>query len=487
MTNPALPWFSLEFENPALRESYEATVWLEEVGQQMLQAYGQSNAYQAFHELYLSLVAFATGCLYVEEHDPQTPGFNGFVFQSLPIGSYVIEDSQEGRVDTVMRALRLSARQLLQKFGPQALGETARKAFEDPKKRDEPRTIIHVVTPRAEGLSVRPVRLAQEMPFASLYIDQADKKVLQESGYEEFPFFVPRWSRIDQSPWGFGLGHTALPDVKSLNKVKELGLKALPMHLWPPTVTDDDSVIGRFDYTPGAVNTVRAGARLEPLRSGGNPQLVELKIEELKQAIRRIFYIDQLSAIPDEKQMTAFEVANRIEEMQTVMGPTFARSSSELFDPLSSRTFGIMLRAGAFPMPPMEVLVEAAQNRGRIRVKYEGPLARAQRQGDIEAMQRFYGFGAQIAQGTGDVSVWAGADHDEAMRHAAEVLGVPKQVLRDRRQVARFRQQQAAVAERQQLLEEEERASQVARNVTPLLKEVGEESRRGGPGRRQSA
>jgi hypothetical protein len=476
MTNPALPWFSMEFDNRTLKESQAAQQWLEDVSHEMLRAYASSNAYQAFHELYVSLVVFATGCLLVEENDTTEAGFNGFNFTVLPMGSFVIEEDHRGVVDTVMRQVSLSARQAAQQFGVDHLCEKARDMLRDPRKQDEPRTYVHAVYPRADAQYTHRahVRPNTKMPYASIYLDLDEAHVVKESGYEEFPYFVPRWAKVPESPWGFGPGHIALPDVKSLNLVMEWGLKSLPLHLQPPIVTDDDSVIGRFDFTPAGINVVRPGARFEWFQAGGRPDVVQFKTEELRTAIRRMFFIDQLSAVPNDRRMTAFEVAERVQEMQQIMGPTFSRLTSELFDPLADRCFGLMYRDGALPEPPPEVVQEATQNRGRMRVTYQGPLARAQRVGDVQAIQNFYMLGAQMVQSTGDPSIFDSVDHDGMLRHVADVSGVPKQGLRDKRQVAQMRQAKAQQMQEMQEAQSQVAASEAAKNVTPLLREVRE-------------
>jgi len=485
MTNQATKWRSSEFEEPLLQEDYEASVWIEDVDRRELATYGQSNAYQRFHELYQQLIVFGTGCLYVEEALGREPGFEGYNFKTLALGSYDIAEGEQGRVDTVFVVHRLTARQAVQRFGLDVLGAKVKQRLADGgAKVDEVTQYLQVVHPREDASSAgaqrQQLRLARNLPWASCVIDMEEKVVVRESGYPEFPFFVPRWSKtvdvpgwlkssMPDSAWGFGRGHLALPHVKTLNAIVEWGLKALPLHLFPPGWTDDDSVIGRWDMTPGAMNAVRHGASVQPYQIGGNPQVVELHIEQLQQQIKDIFYWDQLQAIPRQPQKTAFEVAQIVEQLQRVMGPTFSRLTTELFDPLANRTFGIRLRAGGFLPPPQSVLEEAAQHRGRIRVKYEGPLARAQRASEVEAIQRLYGFAGQVAQERQTQEIYDTLDDDAMVRHMGDILGVPQHLFRDKRLVARLQaqRQQAAEAEAQQRAQLA--ASQTAKNVTPLM------------------
>jgi hypothetical protein len=402
------------------------------------------------------------------------------------MGTFTIEEGVSGRVDTVLRTLLLSARQAVQEFGFESCSERVRTQVMDPKTMDERSAYLHVTGPREEDRRRRG-RGQRGMPFESIYIDKASKHIVAESGYEEFPFFVARWSKttdtttygpgtglLGNSPWGYGPGHLALPDVKTLNKVKEWQLKALPLHLYPPGYTDDDSVIGTFDLTPGAINVVRRGATITPYQVGGNPQLVQLEIQDLVQSIERIFLRDQILALPKpgEGQMTAFEVAQRIERTQQVMGPAFNRLTYEQFDPLAARAFGLKLRAGALPEPPYEVLEAASRAGGRIKVQYEGPLAKAQRASELDAMLRLYQFAGTMAQMTGDVAVLDGLDHGEALRLYGEILGVPRKVQRSAQEVQQRAQERAEAQQQQAELSQQVQASEAARNMAPFMREV---------------
>ena len=486
MTNPATNWMSLEFESDELQDG-EGALWLEQVGHLLLSDYARSNAYQIFHEADHQLVVFGTSCIYADEMPSMTAGWNGYRFMLLPIGTFCIEEGASGRIDTVARTIALSARQAAQEFGYAALAPKVKKDLEDPKKQDDVTQYLHMVAPREPWMR-QGKRGQRGMAFESVYVDKANKHIVMEGGYEEFPFFVTRWAKtVDNtqygtgqggqyvnSPWGYGPGHLALPDVKTLNKIKEWGLLALPIHLYPPAITDDDSVIGTFDMTPGAINVVRRGAQVTPYQLGGNPRLVEMDMAQLVSSIERIFLRDQILALPKagEGQMTAFEVAQRIERTQQVMGPMFSRLTYEQFDPMAARTFGLRLRAGAIPEMPYEVAAAAAEAGGRIRVKYEGPLAKAQRASELDAIMRTYQFAGSIAQMMGDARAFEGLNEEEAVRVYAEIIGVPAKVLRSLREVAQMRVQRQQAAQQQAEQAGQVQASEAARNTAPFLREI---------------
>jgi hypothetical protein len=220
LSSTALRWFSLKIRNKALNDIREVGVWLDEVSDRMYLALQQSNFESEIFEVYLDLGAFGVGALFLEEVDIARSGFNGFRFKNLSPGSYVIDEDAQGRVNTLMRKFALSARAARERFGDELSDKVKMWAEKEPERQIG---FLHVVERREGG---NPDGPAQGLPWASLYCELGEAsrgtelgggqaKVVQESGYHEFPFMVPRWSRSDDELYGRGPGHVALPDLRS--------------------------------------------------------------------------------------------------------------------------------------------------------------------------------------------------------------------------------------------------------------------------------
>src|SRR5574342_503230 len=250
LTPSTQPWCSLVMRDEALNDQQPVKEWLEDTADRIHKALRQSNFNNAVHEMYLDLTSFATGCLFVEEKEPQAGGqFAGLRFRSFGIGEYVLSNNWEGRVDTVFRKLRLTARACAQR--PQW---TLSKKVSD-LARSKPDTwidIIHATFPRTDR-NVASQRASQR-PWASVYFELDTKHKLEEGGFEEFPYMVPRWNLGSGEDYGDGPSHTALPDVLSINAAKEWILKALPMAVQPPTIERDDAVLMQPDLVPSGRN-----------------------------------------------------------------------------------------------------------------------------------------------------------------------------------------------------------------------------------------
>jgi hypothetical protein len=443
LTSPSLPWFSVKLRDEVLNENREVQLWLEDTAKRMYDTFNETNFNTEVHEMYLDICSIGTAALFVEEGNK---GFDtdGIHFNTLHIAEYYIQENINGKVDTLYRKYKLTARQAVQEFGEKNVGEKILQAAKE--KPDQKFNFIHAVEPtddykRATG------KTSTKLPYHSCHVCEEDKMVVRTGGYNEFPYLVPRWSKATGEIFGRSPSYNALPDIKTLNKAVEIGLKAWAKAIDPPLLVQDDGVIGRVRMTPAGITVIRNDGAVKPLQIGSNWQITDMKENQLRTAIRQAYYSDQLQ-LQEGPQMTATEVQVRYELMQRLLGPTLGRFQSEFLNPLIERVFGIMYRAGAL-MPEPDII------RGsKIDVEYLGPLARSQRMEEAVSIERLYQLAMNIAQV--DPAIMDNINHDEAIRLRGNLLGVPKTVLRGKDEVEEMRnaraeqQQMAAMAQEQQ-------------------------------------
>ena len=449
LTSPSLPWFTLKLRDEELMADRDVQLWLEDSGRRMYDTFNETNFNTEVHELYLDLTSIGTGALFVEEAND---GFEkgAIHFNTLHIAEYFISENVNGKVDTLYRKYKLSARQAIQEFGEENVGEKIIEAAKN--KPDKQFNFIHAVEPtqdyeRATG------EKSTKLPFHSCHVCVEDKMLVRTGGYNEFPYLVPRWSKATGEIFGRSPSYNALPDIKTLNKAVEIGLKAWAKAIDPPLLVQDDGVIGRVRMTPAGITVVRSDGAIKPLQIGSNWQITDMKENALRTAIRQAYYSDQLQ-LQEGPQMTATEVQVRYELMQRLLGPTLGRFQSEFLNPLIERVFGIMVRANAF-MPTPEIM----GNR-KMDIEYVGPLARSQRMEESIAIERLY----QLAMNVGQVdpAIMDNINHDEAIRLRAKLLGVPKTVLRGTDEVVEMRE---AKAQAQQDMMQQQMAQQQAQTA----------------------
>ena len=461
LTSPSLPWFSLKLRDDDANKVRDIQIWLEDTARRMYAVFNESNFNTEVHEMYLDLCSVGTAAIFVEEANE---GFlqGGLHFNTLHIAEYFIQENATGKVDTLYRKYKMTARQAIQEFGEENLGPKIKEAAK--MKPDTQFNFIHAVEPTADY--ERAVGKAKtKLPFHSCHVCEEDKMVVRVGGYNEFPYLVPRWSKATGEIFGRSPSYNALPDIKTLNKAVEIGLKAWAKAIDPPLLVTDDGVIGRVRMTPAGITVVRNDSAIKPLQIGSNWQITDLKENQLRTAIRQAYYSDQLQ-LQEGPQMTATEVQVRYELMQRLLGPTLGRFQTEFLNPLIERVFGIMMRSDAL-MPRPEAI-----EGNNMDIEYVGPLARSQRMEEAVAVERLYQLAMQVVQV--DPTVMDVINHEQAIRMRATLLGVPKTVLRGEDEVAEIREQRAAA---QQQAQEQAMAQQQAETALSQGKAMTEMSK----------
>jgi hypothetical protein len=378
----------------------------------------------------------------------------GFHFECWPVGECTIATSRAGGViDTVYREYQYSVSQCVSEFGIAKVSPKVAEMFRAGKF-DTKVKILHCIEPRE--LYAVGAKLAVNKPWASVHMECDSKHVLREGGYDEFPCMVPRWMRIPGSAYATGPMAKALPDVLTLNEAKRWTLMGAETAIAPPLKVVDDGVLNprTIKLGPRKVLVCSDPNNIQPLITGADVRTGMLTVEDLRNSIRKILIADHLPPAEGPAK-TAYEWSVRVQMLRQMLGPMFGRFQAEFLQPLIERAFGLMWRANirsGFQLvgkPPESLL-----NRN-FSVRYLSPLARAQKQGDVDAMDRYeadLAATAQVAPDTLDLYDW-----DEAKRIKAQLLGVPHKLVRDARSTTKYRQEKADAAK--QVQQEQEQAA----------------------------
>jgi hypothetical protein len=260
--------------------------------------------------------------------------------------------------------------------------------------------------------------------FASCYVEAANKHLVVESGYEEFPCVVPRWSRIPNSAYAVGPMFDALPDARQLNELKRMDIAAADIAIGGMWLVIEDGVINPRTLKIGARKMIVAAKKdsMTPLQTGSNWQLADERIAQLQMSIRKLLMADQLQP-QDGPAMTATEIHARVALIRQQLGPLYGRMQAEYLAPMVTRCFMLAFRAGLFGQAPQEL---RGQN---FVVRYISPMARAQRLEDVTAIQAQIADLLQIAQIAPEAI--DNFDIDQMQRTLAQARGVPQKAIRD--------------------------------------------------------
>jgi hypothetical protein len=476
LTSESNLWFGLRARGLEYDTEHEIAVWFESCAKTMFDSYRESNFYSEINETYEDLGGLGIGAIFMDEKVPAHSKFGGMKFKSLQPGTFAFDENEEGYVDSIFCVYPLSYRAAADAFGEQTLHPSQRA-----KLTSNPYDIgkyLHAVMPR-QVMYVHPMVknvLPNKMPFASYWIDLENGHPLKEGGYREFPAMVPRWAKSSGEHVGRGPGSTALPTIKTLNKLIELELRALAKMIDPPVKVRDEGVIGAVRLTPGGLTHVRDMESVQTLEIGGRFDVSGSNKEEMRAMIRRMFFADQLQ-LQEGPQMTAYEVQVRYELMQRILGPTLGRLNVELLNPLTERAFWMHFRRGMFkPMP--KALKEVIKQMGmELDIEYEGPLARAQRLQEGVAMQRYFQIVLPLSESKPEIL--DNIDMDFVARYHQVSTGAPKQLLVDPKEVKRIRQLRAQADAEKRQQENMLALAKAAQGAAPALKALGEGAKQG--------
>jgi hypothetical protein len=431
--------FVLRVDDEELAKDDEVKTWLDRVTTLVHEHLIQSNFRQAFFEYLKQLYCFGTACQYEEKGRKQPLNFITYHIA----GVYIALDSDRN-VDTVYRAFEYTARQAVQEFGYDNLGEVLQAAYNDPKKKDSKFNFIHAVEPREEAENKGdPLTMA----FSSTYVSRDDKNIVSESGYPELPYQVTFFDRDALETWGRSPMMKELPNIKMLGQMKKTRIKGWEKMCDPPIVLPDDGSIWPLATQPGGVLYKRPGGE-DPtwFEFKGNLQGINEAILEVKSDIRAGFFLDLFDALIDRQNMTATEVMARVEQKMRLLIHIIGRMQSGYFNPLIDRVIGILGRAGKLPDTP-EVLVGK-----NTKIEYLGRLAlilkSLETEGFVKTMTELKAMADLIALGEGGFAFLDNYDQDVIARGIGMNNGMPATWLvdetqRDEDRVVRAQQQKA--------------------------------------------
>jgi len=452
LTNPSSRWFALGMKNKKLMNDFEVKGWLKECEDGIFDCLNSSNFNQVIHEDYIDFGVFGNSTLY-EEEDPE----DVITFFVRPVSEVYFLANDKGKIDTVYRCFTFTARQAYQKWGANA-GQKVLDLIEA-QKVEELVTFLHIVLPREERDVKK--RDARNMPFSSLYVEPTTRKILSEGGYEEFPFFIGRAYKVSDSEYAYSPASLVLADIKMLNVMSRDILEAAQKTLNPPIILPHDGYLLPFKTSAKAINyklSDNPDDKVETLQLNREISLSLEMENQRRMTIQRAFFVDlflMLASLP-EKDRTATEITERVNERMLILGPILGRLMHEKLDPIITRTFNILLRNNKLPPPP-----DILQGQ-EYKVDYISPLAKAQKASETKSLTDLLIVVKAIAEI--DTSVIDSINLDKTIKKIAEISYV-SDVLRSDDEVKEIRQARLQQAQIQQTLEQMKSGGEGAKAV----------------------
>lgn len=445
-------WHNLRTTDATLNADPEVQDWFYRVNDLLYASRYVPNANFSGQnsERWISTGAFGTGALFIDGIFER--GVFQFRYRCVNLRDLFILENHQGVIDTVYRRFKFTARQAAQRWDLDRLPEELRKCLENPNKVHDQHEFLHVVKPRTDYM---PGRIdAKGKPWASYYIHIKTKAMMEEGGYNSFPYSISRYVTAPDEIYGRSPAMSALPDIKMLNEMSKTDIRAVHKLIDPPILLHDDGILGGGAMTvnmkPGGLNVGgvnRNGqAMMQPFNTGARVDINEAKMEQRRASIDDAFLVTLFQILVETPRMTATEALIRAQEKGMLLTPTMGRQQSEALGPQIERELDLLAAARQLPpMPP--ALVEAG---GDYEIVYDSPMSRMQRAEELVGVQRTMELLAPFAQI--DPTVLDIFDRDALARLTAEVSGVPTPVLRTPDQLEQLRRQrQEQEAQAQQL------------------------------------
>lgn len=449
VTSPARPWFKLLPPDPDMAGFGPVREWLDYVEKILYRVFDKSGVYRALPHIYEELGVIGQGVMMMEEDFDNIARFTPFT-----VGEYMLAINGQRRVDTFAREFQLSTYELVSRFGLDNVSTHVRNQY-DVGNYSSLFEVRHMIEP-VDGREIEGHKpLNKKFKWRSVFYETSEcgkNDYLKVEGYHENPILSPRWDVKPGDTYSLSPGMDALGDAFALQTQEREKGKAVSKMVSPPMKAPSKMKETQISLLPGAVNYVNDTTNAFSSLYEVNPRVNELSmdIEKTEARILKAFYADVFRPILDDRRnqrATATEIVETKEEALLELGPVMENVSDELLVPMIDRAFNMIIRLSEpgwrgmsqdmiIPPPPPEL---EGQD---LKIEFVSVLAQAQKMVSTGAMERWIGFGGNMA-GIGLGDALDSIDVDAVMKEMAEDLGVPNSVIRGDDEVAGIRDQRA--------------------------------------------
>lgn len=428
-------WATLEPSNEILRlieksngeiSEIEIRENLEEQAEIIFDVINRSNFGTQFFEFSLDLLIGTSSMQIDEDESDEMP----IIFSTIPQIGAAFEEGPHGNVETHWRRFKVKARNIERKWPGFEVSTKLAKTIKDAPDDDIDLTQGVVFNPKLKTY------------HAIVWVQEEDKVSWVEDFDTSSPMITARYSKTAGEIRGRGPALDVLPDVRTLNKVKEFVLTKSAIDLSGMWTATDDGTISQYNLkvSPGVVIPVGSNNSSNPslarLDTGNNLELSMFEIQELQTSIKRALFSEIRE--PSDTVISATQFAIEARELAKRIGSAFGRLQTEALIPILKRVHYILKRRG---------LVQPIVIGGReVNIKFTSPLARAQDAEDLMSVQQAVEFTlatagpdqAKMCFKLEDFGTWA-----------SEKTGMPQELVRSKSEKAKVVEAGVQMAQQQ--------------------------------------
>lgn len=444
LTPPFMKWAKL-VPGAFIPEANKAEIQkqLDPMNDALFAALHVSNFDTAINEFYLDLLV-GTGVMMVMKGDDDMP----IRYICVPQAEVALEEGPWGGINGVFRIHNMKIRLIEETWA----GFDIKKPLEfDKQVKDDPEKEIRLI--EATYYDAKEDKWFYDVvwqgPSQGGKASKGNHHRLIEDEFEESPWIVARWIKVAGEVEGRGPVLFALPDAKTLNKLKELVLMNASIAVSGVWTAVDDGVLNpnTVKIIPGAVipvarNGGALGASLTPLTSGADFNVAAIVADDLITSIKKTM-MD--STLPEQQGTppSATEVIRRVKELQADIGSPFGRLMSELIRPLIQKSLNMLGQLGIIPMGAGRKI---KVNGGTVDVQVQTPMAQAQNLTDVQTAVQWM----EIVQGLGQEAFLLGVNVEDMPEWLGLKMGVDTKLMRDKTQRSQAMKMIGAMSAQQQ-------------------------------------
>lgn len=456
------PFFSLVMEDPRRQNAPGVAQHLEMRERILYATLARSNLYEQANEFLTDAASIGTTVVLAREDTTR----GTLVYQTRHMRECYIAENRNGIVDTMFRSFKLTNRQMAQEW-PDFLSEKRKLLLKG--NIDAKATILHVVCPREDAKYG--MIDGGNKPFASAYLDYECDEILDEGGFDSFPYLIWRWRKNSGELYGRSPAYDALADILMSNQMARTLMIGAQMAV-QPMLNIPNEMKGLERIVPWGRNYYTGQDQITAVNTGQNYPIGKDQSNEIKAAIRDAFRtkIFLLMEQLETDARTATEIRERKSEMAAIMGAINQRMDTELIRPMIARADMMCERNGLYPPAP------PAMRGGRIKVEAQGVLANLQRR-----YNQFQGLTAglqlvlPLSQARPEVA--DNLDWDDVARRGWEMQGAPASSMKDVAIVEKLRKIRAqALAAQKQAEAQAMQAAEIAKNADKLNQPMNPDS-----------
>ncbi len=359
-------------------------------------------------------LAVTTGAMLI---NPAPLGSRSCVqFKAVPINELYVENPSDGRITNVYRVHKMR----LDKIAEQYVGAKLSPLHEKMLLKD-----VNATVEVTESCIHRPLTDISEIDISDV---KSNWSFLSREETVS-PWVVFRENVVSGASLGFGRILRVLPDIKMVNKLKQLIIQSGSIAVSGTFTAHDDGVLNPYNVRlrAGGVIPVNSNDSSNPsisrLDTPTNFDWGSMEIRDLQATINDMLLSNPYGSIEQAPVRTATEIASRNRELFDSVSSSFGRMQTEFVAPVIKRCVYIMQEAGR--------LGENIKLDGReTTFDFISPLTRLQQSADIENVLEWLSvistFGEETLQLTANmdkVPAWLGAQYSIPQ----ELIKTPKE------------------------------------------------------------